>query len=109
MKYQFGMATFALILSVGIANAGPCNGSATTGIGDGQQAANRAAQADQRQEHAQPTVAQQPSSTGKAVEPSTAQNAPEPSAKMTDQDKFSGTGTHSGNSETSAKMADQNC
>ena len=108
MKHSLGMATFALILSVGIAHAGPCNGSATTSIRD-DQVANSAAQVGQRQEHAQPSVAQQPTSTGKAAAPSPAQNPPEPSAKMTDQDRFSGTGTHSGSSETSAKMTDQDC
>jgi hypothetical protein len=68
---------------------------------------NRAAQADQRQEHAQPNVAEEARSTGKAVQPSVAEQTPEPPAKMTDQDRFSG--TPSQGSEASAKMADQGC
>jgi hypothetical protein len=107
MRLQLVMAAGALILSAGIANAGPCNTGQTTGTGQGQQAGNRAAQADQRQEHAQPKVAEQPSSAGETS--TTARQAPEPSAKMTDQDRFSGTGTHSENSQASAKMADQGC
>jgi hypothetical protein len=106
-KHQLVITACALILSAGIANAGPCNTSQTTGTGDGQQTVNRAAQADQRQEHAQPSVAEQPESTGKAAQPSVAEQAPEPSAKMTDQDRFSG--TPSEGSEASAKMADQGC
>lgn len=103
-RHQLIMTACALILSTGIANAGPCN---TTGTGDGQQAPNRAAQADQRQEHAQPNVAEQPKSTGKAVQPTVAEQTPQPSAKMTDQDRFSGTPPEG--SEASAKMADQGC
>ena len=82
------MTACALILTAGVANAGPCNTSQTTGTGDGQQAANRSAQADQRQEHAQPSVAQQqPQSTGKAEQPSTTEPSAVPSAKMTDQNQ----------------------
>ena len=88
VNHQIVVTACALILSAGIANAGPCT-SQTTGTGDGQQASNRAAQADERQEHAQPSVAEQPKSTGKAVQPSITEQTPEPSAKMTDQDRFS--------------------
>lgn len=105
-KHQLVITACALILSAGIANAGPCTNQ-TTGTGGGQQAVNRATQADQRQEHAQPNVAEQARSTGKAVQPSVAEQTPEPSAKMTDQDRFSG--TPSQGSEASAKMADQGC
>jgi hypothetical protein len=107
-KRPLGMAICALVMSAGMANAGPCNSSGTTGIG-GSKATNRSAQAEQRQEHAQPSVAQQPRSTGNAAQPSTAQQTPEPSAKMTDEDRFSATGTHVNGSDTSAKMADQDC
>ena len=107
-KYQVVMTACALILSAGVANAGPCNTSQTTGTGDGQQAVNRAAQADQRQEHVQPSVAQQPQSTGKAEQPKTTeQSAAVPSAKMTDQDQSSAAPPQG--SETSTKMADQGC
>jgi len=51
-KHHLVLTACALMLTVGAANAGPCN---TTGIGNGQQAANRSAQADQREEHAQPS------------------------------------------------------
>jgi len=103
-KHQLVMTACALILTAGVANAGPCN---TTGIGNGQQAANRSAQADQRQEHAQPSVAQQPQSTGKAEQPSTTEQSAVPSAKMTDQNQSSATPAQG--SETSTKMADQGC
>jgi hypothetical protein len=107
-KNQLVMTACALILTAGVANAGPCNTSQTTGIGDGQQA--RSAQADQQQEHAQPTVAQQPQSTGKAEQPNNTdqRNAEQtvPSAKMTDQDQSSAPPQ---GSETSTKMADQGC
>ena len=106
-KHQLAMTACALILTAGVANAGPCNTSQTTGIGDGQQAANRSAQADQRQEHAQPSVAQQPQSTGKAEQPITTEQSAVPSAKMTDQDQSSATPAQG--SETSTKMADQGC
>ena len=107
-KHQLVMIACALILTAGVANAGPCNSpSQTTGIGDGPQAANRSAQADQRQEHAQPSVAQQPQSTGKTEQPSTTEQSAVPSAKMTDQDQSSATPTQG--SETSTKMADQGC
>ena len=106
VNHQFVVTACALILSAGIANAGPCTNQ-TTGTGDGQQAPNRAAQADQRQQHAQPSVAEQPKSSGKAVQPSVAEQTPEPSAKMTDQDRFSK--APSEGSEASAKMADQGC
>lgn len=106
-KHQFFMTACALILSAGVANAGPCNTGQTTGTGDGQQAANRAAQADQRQQHAQPSVAQQPQSTGKAEQPNTTEQSAVPSAKMTDQDQSSA--APSQGSETSTKMADQGC
>jgi len=106
-KHQLVMTACALILSAGIANAGPCNTSQTTGTGDGQQAVNSAAQADQRQEHAQPSVAQQPQSTGKAEQPNTTEQSAVPSAKMTDQDQS--LATPSQDSETSTKMADQGC
>jgi hypothetical protein len=65
-KHQLVITACALILSGGIANAGPCSNQ-TTGTGGGLQAVNRATQADQRQEHAQPSVAEQ---------------APEPSPKQ---------------------------
>lgn len=108
VKHQIAVSACALLLSAGIANAGPCNTNQTTGIGDGQQAANRSAQADQRQEHAQPSVAQQPQSTGKAEQPSTTElPSAVPSAKMTDQNQ-SATAPSRG-SETSKKMADQGC
>ena len=103
-KHQLAMTACALILTAGVANAGPCN---TNGIGNGQQAANRSAQADQRQEHAQPSVAQQPQSTGKAEQPSTTEQSAVPSAKMTDQNQSSATPAQG--SETSTKMADQGC
>ena len=111
-RQQVVMTACALILTAGIANAGPCNTSQTTGIGDGQQAANRAAQVDQRQEHAQPSVAQQPQSTGKAEQPNatdqrTTEQSAVPSGKMTDQDQPSA--SPSQGSETSTKMADQGC
>jgi hypothetical protein len=106
-KHQLVMTACALILSAGIANAGPCNTSQTTGTGDGQQAVNSAAQADQRHEHAQPSVAQQPQSTGKAEQPNATQQSAVPSAKMTDQDQS--LATPSQGSETSTKMADQGC
>src|SRR5450755_4220588 len=98
-KHQFFMTACALILSAGVANAGPCNTGQTTGTGDGQQAANRAAQ--------QPSVAQQPQSTGKAEQPNTTEQSAVPSAKMTDQDQSSA--APSQGSETSTKMADQGC
>ena len=106
-KHQLVMTACALILTAGVANAGPCNNNQTTGIGDGQQASNRAAQADQRQEHAQPSVAQQPQSTGKAEQPSTTEQSAVQSAKMANQDQ-SATAPPRG-SETSTKMADQDC
>jgi hypothetical protein len=107
-KHQLIITACALILSAGIANAGPCNTSQTTGKGDGQQAVNRAAQADQRQEHAQPSVAQQPQSTGKPEQSNTTEQSAVPSAKMTDQDQSSSAASPQG-SETSTKMADQGC
>jgi len=79
----------------------------TTGTGDGQQAVNSAAQADQRHEHAQPSVAQQPQSTGKAEQPNATEQSAVPSAKMTDQDQSLATPSQA--SETSTKMADQGC
>ena len=106
-RHQVIMTACALILSAGIANAGPCNTSQTTGTGDGQQAVNRAAQADQRQEHAQPSVAQQPQSTGKPEQSNTTEQSAVPSAKMTDQDQSSAAPPQG--SETSTKMADQGC
>ncbi|HEY8671635.1 MAG TPA: hypothetical protein VIL63_12385 [Terriglobales bacterium] len=106
-RHQLAISACALILSAGIANAGPCNTSQTTGTGAGQQAANRAAQVGQRQEHAQPRVAQQPQSTGKAEQPNSTEQSAVPSAKMTDQDQSSA--TPSQGSETSTKMADQGC
>ena len=107
-KHQLVMTACVLILTAGVANAGPCNTNQTTGIGDGQQAANRSAQADQRQEHAQPSVARQPQSTGRAEQPKTTeQSAAVPSAKMTDQDQSSAAQPQG--SETSTKMADQGC
>jgi hypothetical protein len=105
-KHQLVITACALILSAGIANAGPCTNQ-TTGTGGGQQAVNRATQADQRQEHAQPSVAEQANSTGKAAQPSVAEQAPEPSAKTTDQNRFSKAPSES--PEASAKMADQGC
>ena len=106
-RHQVVMTACALILSAGIANAGPCNTSQTTGTGDGQQAANKATQQDQRQEHAQPSVAQQPQSTGKAEQPNTTEQSAVPSAKMTDQDQSSAAPPQG--SESSTKMADQGC
>ena len=106
-KHQLVMIACALILSAGVANAGPCNTGQTTGTGGGQQAASRAAQADQRQEHVQPSVAEQPKSTGKTVQSPVAEQTPEPSAKMTGQDRFSATPSQT--PEPSAKMADQDC
>jgi hypothetical protein len=97
----------ATAFSIGATNADPCN--KTTGTGGGQQASSSAAQTDQRQEHAQPSVAEQPKSTGKAAPSNTGEQPTEPSAKMTDQDRFSGTGTHTEGAETSSKMADQGC
>jgi len=97
------MTACALILTAGIANAGPCNTNQTTGTGDGQQAANKATQ----QDHAQPSVAQQPQSTGKAEQSNTTEQSAVPSAKMTDQDQSSA--APSQGSETSTKMADQGC
>jgi hypothetical protein len=105
-RRQLAISACALILSAGIANAGPCNTSQTTGTGDGH-ALNRAAQADQRQQHAQLSVARQPQSTGKAEPPNTTEQSAVPSAKMTDQDQSSA--TPSQGSETSTKMADQGC
>lgn len=103
-KHQLAMTAFVLILTAGVAHAGPCN---TTGTGDGQQTVNRAAQADQRQEHVQPSVAQQPQSTGKAEQPNASGQSAVPSAKMTDQDQSPS--TPSQGSETSTKMTDQGC
>ena len=100
-KQKLVLAACSLILSAGIADAGPCN--QTTGTGNGEQTTNRAAQVEQRQEHAQPSVAQQPQSTGRAAEASA-----DPSAKMTDPDRTR-SGINADGSETSVKMADQGC
>jgi hypothetical protein len=106
-KIQLVMTTCALILSAGAANAGPCN-TKTTGLGDSQPSPNKTAQIDQRQEHAQPSVAQQPKSTGEAqTQPSTTEQSAVPSAKMTDQDQSAASAGQG--SKTSSKMADQDC
>ena len=108
-KRQLTLTACALILTVGAANAGPCNTGQTTGVGNGQQAVNRSAQTNQRQEHAQPNVAQQSQSTGKAEQPSTTttEQSAVLSAKMIDQDQSSATPPQG--SETSTKIADQGC
>jgi hypothetical protein len=103
-KFQLIVIACALFLTAGVANAGPCN---TTGTGDGQQTVNRTAQANQRQEHGQPSVAQQPQSTGKTEQRSASEQSAVPSAKMTDQDHSPS--TPSQGAETSSKMADQGC
>lgn len=106
-QHQLVLTACALVLAAGVAEAGPCNTIHTTGTSEGQQTVNKAAQADQRQEHAQPSVAQQPQSTGKAEQPSTTEQRAVPSAKMTDQDQLSAAPPQG--SETSTKMADQGC
>jgi hypothetical protein len=96
------VACSAVVLSAGVANAGPCNTGQTVGVGPGS--TGQATQDDQRQEHAQPTVAEQPKSVGVA---SAGAEQPEPSAKMTGKDQ-SPVATPTG-SEASAKMADEGC
>jgi hypothetical protein len=99
---QLVIAACVLMLSGGgAAHAGPCNIGQTTGMSGG----NKAAQERQRQEHAQPSVAQQPTSAGKAGK-SEGQQAAVPSSKMTDTNHATAMPQRS---ETSSKMADQGC
>jgi hypothetical protein len=91
-----------VMLGGGVANAGPCNTGQTTGMSGG----NKAAQEAQRQEHAQPSVAEQPTSAGKTGQ-SGGEQAAVPSSKMTDTDHAT-IGSAQG-SEPSSKMADQGC
>jgi hypothetical protein len=88
-----------IILSSRVAIAGPCSTGQTTG---------NAGQEGQRQEHAQPSVAEQPKSAGTTGQPEAGQQAIVPSSKMTDTDQSAATATPQG-SAPSNKMADQDC
>ena len=106
-KHQPVLTAFVLILTGSIANAGPCNTSQTTGTGDGQQAANRAAQADQRQDMHGPGSRSNRRALEKVEQPNTAEQSAVPSAKMADQDQSSAAPPQE--SEASTKMAGQGC
>jgi hypothetical protein len=98
-------------LSIGVANAGPCNTGQTTGAASAdtrEQAANKASQEAQREEHAQPSVAEQPKSTTPAQSNVAEQSqSTVSSGKMTDRDQSPS--APSQGSGPSAKMADQDC
>ena len=86
------------MLGGGVANAGPWNTGQTSG--------NQAAQEGQRQEHAQPSVAEQPKSAGTTGQSTAGEQGTASSSKMTatNQAAVSPQG-----SESSTKMADQGC
>ena len=88
-----------VILGGGVANAGPCN--------TGQTGGDRAAQEGQRQEHAQPSVAEQPRSAGTTGQSNAGQQGTVASSKMTDSDRSPNAKPQS--SGTSSKMVDQDC
>jgi hypothetical protein len=103
-KQFFLVACSATVLNAGVANAGPCTTGQTIGVGPGT--TGQITQENQRQEHAQPAVAEQPKSAGVASDGIAGGEQPEPSAKMTAKDQFP---VASPGSEASAKMADQGC
>jgi hypothetical protein len=92
---QILIAACTLIMLGGVAYAGPCNTGQTSG---------KAAQEGQRQEHAQPSVAEQPRSAG-TIGQSKAGGTP--SSKMTDTNRSPAVPSQS--ADTSSKMADQGC
>jgi hypothetical protein len=92
-----------VILGGGVANAGPCNTGQTTGMSNG----DKAAQEGQRQEHAQPSVAEQPKSTGTTGQSTAGEQGTASSSKMTDTDQSPTAQQQT--SGTSSKMADQGC
>lgn len=100
---QLVIAACALVVfGGGVANAGPCSAGQTTGMSGG----NRAAQEAQRQEHAQPSVAQQPTSAGTTAQSGVVPPAV-PSSKMTDTNHSPAVSPQG--SEASSEMADQGC
>jgi hypothetical protein len=86
-----------IMLGGGVANAGPCNTGQTSG---------KAAQEGQRQEHAQPSVAEQPKSAGTTGQSTAGQQGTVSSSKMTDTNQAA---VPPQGSESSTKMADQGC
>lgn len=102
-KHQLAMTACALILTAGVANAGPCN---TTGIGTvSRQRTGRPKLTSGRNMHSRVS----PSNRRVPARPSsrTLPKSAVPSAKMTDQDQSSASPPRG--SETSTKMADQGC
>jgi hypothetical protein len=95
---QVVIAAGALVLLGGVANAGPCSTTSTTGSAD---------QEAQRQEHTQPAAAEQPKSAGTTGQSDARGQAAVPSSKMTDTDQSPAVPLKG--SETSSKMADQDC
>jgi hypothetical protein len=96
-KQVFIAACTLVMFGVGVANAGPCNTGQTSG---------RAAQEGQRQEHAQPSVAEQPKSAGTTGQATAGQQGTASSSKMTDKNQAA---VPPQGSESSTKMADQGC
>jgi hypothetical protein len=88
-----------VILGGGVANAGPCSTGQTSG--------NKAAQEGQRQEHAQPAVAEQPKGAGTTGQSNAGEQGTASSSKMTDTSQSSAAQPQG--SDTSSKMADQGC
>jgi hypothetical protein len=95
---QVVIATCALVLLGGVANAGPCSTTSTTGS---------AHQEAQPQEHTQPAAAQQPKVAGTTGQSDAGGQAAVPSSKMTDTNQSPAAPLKG--SETSSKMADQGC
>jgi hypothetical protein len=86
-----------VVLGGGVATAGPCSTGQTTG---------KAAQEDQRQQHAQPGVAEQPRSAGTTGQSDNEAQGTVPSSKMTDANQSPATPPQG--SLSSSKM-DQGC
>jgi hypothetical protein len=91
-----------VMLGGGVANAGPCNTGQTTGMSNG----DKAAQEGQRQEHAQPSVAEQPKSAGTTGQSTAGEKGTASSSKMTDTNQAA---VPPQGSQSSTKMADQGC
>jgi hypothetical protein len=102
-KHKLVVAACALtLLASSVANAGPCS-TQTAGTGS---EANKASQEAQRQEHAQPAVAEQQKSAGTTGQTNAGEQGTAPSSKMTDTNQSSAAPAQG---STSSKMADQDC